>query len=163
MVIDAPYCPLGALLLASSVAKRDLLRLCPMKRTTLPLLNHRSELYSKWTPKLDGELARAREAQVKVSTLQQREIEQGVLAVFLHSQPQPHQRAETSELYSLLIHPGMDLAGLEVGLEDWRNRSWFLSEAPNYWRLMTEPNLNKMLHEQVERLDSFTVYQELDR
>lgn len=114
-----------------------------------------------WTPKLTGELARAAEA--KVPALQQREIEQGVLATFLHSQPQPLQKAETPDLYAMLIHPGLDLAGLDAGLQEWRDHSWFLSEEANLWRLMTEPNLNQMLHVQVGRLESFAINTELDK
>lgn len=108
----------------------ELVRICSDKDAT-------------WTPKLTGELERAREVQSKVKGLQQREIEQAVLAVFLHSQP-PGRKADNPELYGLLVHPGVDLASLETGLEEWRDLSWFLSEEAHTWRLTTQPNLTHM-------------------
>ena len=93
-----------------------------------------------WTTKLNEEMDRAREAQDKAKALTQREIEQAVLATFLHCQPQTY-KAENSDLYALLVHPGVDMAALETGLEDWRNLSWFLTEEPNIWRITTQPNL----------------------
>ena len=100
-----------------------------------------SEGNDQWTPKLVGELERAREAQAKLPSLKQREVEQAVLATFLHSQP-TGRRAETSDLYALLIHPGVDQSALETGLDGWRTLSWFLSEDALAWRLTTQPNLN---------------------
>ena len=125
----------------------DLVRICSDKDDT-------------WTPKLVGELERAREAQQKQKTLSQREIEQAVLGVFLHSQP-PGRRAENSDLYALLVHPGVDLAALETGLKEWRDLSWFLSEETSTWRLTTEPNLTHMHVNAVKSLPESKIAAEL--
>ena len=113
-----------------SPAVTDLVRIC-------------SDKDDAWTPKLTGELERAREAQNKLPSLKQREVEQAVLATFLHSQP-AGQKAEHADLYVQLVHPGVDLAALDTGLDDWRGLSWFLTEEPNAWRLSTQPNLTHM-------------------
>ncbi|MCX6379001.1 MAG: DUF499 domain-containing protein, partial [Armatimonadetes bacterium] len=103
-----------------------------------------------WTAKLNEEMDRAREAEDKAKALKQREIQQAVLATFLHCQPQRH-KAETSDLYALLVHPGVDMAALETGLENWREISWFLTEETNVWRITTQPNLT---HIHVNAMDT---------
>lgn len=99
-----------------------------------------SDSNDMWTPKLVGELERAREAQAKLPSLSHREIEQAVLSVFLHSQP-PGRRGDTADVYAMLVTPGADLAAIDTGLDGWRNLSWFLTEEPTIWRLTTQPNL----------------------
>lgn len=121
-----------------------------------------SETQDIWTPILEGEIGRAREAQKKVQVLSQREVEQAVLGVFLHSQPQPNQKAETPDLYALLVHPGVDNAGLETGLDGWRERSWFLADEKSYWKLTTESNLNQMLYTEVQRLKKLDVDSQIE-
>jgi len=112
-----------------------------------------------WTPKLNGEIERAREVQEKTKSLTQREIEQAVLAVFLHSQPQRF-KADNSELYAMLLHPGIDIASLEAGLDEWRTLSWFLEES-SYWRLITTPNLTSMHVNQVRSLSDARIMEEI--
>ncbi len=97
----------------------------------------------RWTPILIGELDKAREIQAGLPTLKSREVEQAVIAAFLHSQP-IGQRASNLELLALLAHPGIDPAALEEGLRKWRERSWFLLENPDVWQLGTTPNLTHM-------------------
>lgn len=97
----------------------------------------------RWTPILIGELDKAREIQAGLPTLKSREVEQAVIATFLHSQP-IGQRASNLELLALLAHPGIDPAALEEGLRKWRDRSWFLLENPDVWQLGTTPNLTHM-------------------
>jgi len=80
----------------------------------------------RWTPILIGEMEKARQIQNLLPTLQQREIEQAVLATFLHSQPSGH-RAAPDELFALIANPSLDPAALQEGLGKWRERSWFLT------------------------------------
>ncbi|MBI4772255.1 MAG: ATP-binding protein [Chloroflexi bacterium] len=97
----------------------------------------------KWTPILSGELDKAREIQIGLPSLKARELEQAVLATFLHSQPHG-QRAASTDLLALLPHPEIDPAALEEGLRKWRERSWFLTENSDFWQLGTTPNLTHM-------------------
>ena len=99
---------------------------------------------NRWTPILHGELDRARRIQTDRSLLQKhREIEQAVLATFLHSQPSG-QKADESDLYGLLAHAEIDSVSVEDGLEKWREISWFLKENERSWSLGIESNLTKM-------------------
>jgi hypothetical protein len=116
----------------------------------------------KWTSILTGELEKAREVQGSLPTLHHREIEQAVIAAFLHSHP-PGQRAAPSELLALLAHPQVDPAALEEGLRKWRGLSWFLVEDPQIWRLSTHPNLNHIHVRAMEHLDETDVDTELRR
>jgi hypothetical protein len=97
----------------------------------------------KWLAALTGELEKACEITALLPTLTQREVEQAVIATFLHSQPRG-QRAMPAELLALLAHPTIDSAALEEGLRKWRERSWFLVENPDVWQLGTVPNLTHM-------------------
>lgn len=86
-----------------------------------------------------------------------REIEQSVLAVFLHSQPIGH-KANTPELIRMISSSAPDRIELEKGLRRWREFSWFLDdddleigdggsdveELPKSWRLGNRPNLRQM-------------------
>ncbi len=108
-----------------------------------------------WRPKLEKEFEFAREIQQAIPKLGPgREIERAVLSTFLHSQPQSMEsmKATNPELWGLLVTPGMDSASLESGLEEWRKRSWFLSEEPQTWRLTTLPSLNQMFAESVKEI-----------
>ena len=106
---------------------------------------------NQWTPILTGELQKAREVQQKVPLLKSREIEGAVLSTFLHSQPLG-QKAELSDLYSLLAHPDIDKVSVEDGLSKWREVSWFLREDRDTWSLGTTPNLTSMHTRAMARL-----------
>ncbi len=98
---------------------------------------------SRWTPILTGELAKVKEIQALLPSLQAREIEQAVIATFLHSQP-IGQHASTVELLELLVHPTVDASSVDEGLRKWREKSWFLVENPDVWQLGTTANLTHM-------------------
>jgi hypothetical protein len=116
----------------------------------------------KWTPILIGELEKAREIQAGLPTLKAREIEQAVVATFLHSQP-IGQRAAPSELLTLLAHPSVDAAALEEGLRKWRGISWFLVENPDVWQVSTTPNLTHMHVQAIGWLNEQEIDDELKR
>ncbi len=132
--------------------------LSPALNELIPICQERE----KWGPILSGELAKAREVQAGLPTLQQREVEQAVVATFLHSHP-PGQRAAPSELVALLAHPAVDPAALEEGLRKWRGLSWFLVEDPEVWRLSTHPNLNHIHVRAMEHLNEGDIDAELRR
>lgn len=111
-----------------------------------------------WLTLLDAELGKAKAVQKELPVLQEhREIEQSVLAVFLHSQPIGH-KANTPELIRMIGSSAPDRIELEKGLRRWRELSWFLDdddlemgdgasdieELPKSWRLGNRPNLRQM-------------------
>ena len=98
---------------------------------------------NQWTSILNGELRKARDIQSRLPRLKHREIEGAVLSTFLHSQP-PGQKADLTDLYSLLAHPDIDKISVEDGLFKWREVSWFLKENENSWSLGTTSNLTRM-------------------
>ena len=98
---------------------------------------------NQWTSILDGELRKARDIQSRLPRLKHREIEGAVLSTFLHSQPLG-QKADLTDLYSLLAHPDIDKISVEDGLSKWREVSWFLKENENSWSLGTTSNLTRM-------------------
>ena len=116
----------------------------------------------RWTPILTGELDKAREIQVGLPTIQAREVEQAVVATFLHSQPMG-QRAAQTDLLALLAHPLVDSAALEEGLRKWRGLSWFLVEDPDAWQLGTTPNLTHMHVQAMSWLTEDEIEDELKR
>ena len=133
--------------------------LSPALNELIPICQERE----KWGPILSGELEKAREIQAGLPSLGEREIEQAVVATFLHSHP-PGQRAAPSELLVLLAHPGIDAAAVDEGLRKWRGLSWFLVEDPQVWRLSTHPNLNHIHIRAMEHLgESADVDPELRR
>ncbi|MBI4642860.1 MAG: DUF499 domain-containing protein [Deltaproteobacteria bacterium] len=108
----------------------------------------------EWTGILEGELAKAREIQAG-DGLRFREMEQAVLATFLHSQP-IGQKALTRELLVLLGATRPDKITLEKALQQWADISWFLDDEaiqdaetgpdgkkllPKSWKLGSKPNL----------------------
>ena len=119
----------------------------------------------EWGPILESELAKARELQVDHPGLRHRELEQAVIATFLHSQP-IGQKALTRDLLVLLGHTRPDRIELEKGLRRWTEVSWFLDESavageggasppaglPRSWRLGSKPNLRQMHHEACTRV-----------
>jgi len=132
--------------------------LSPALNELIPICQERE----KWGAILTGELEKAREIQWGLPTLRQREIEQAVIATFLHSHP-PGQRAAPSELLALLAHPEVDGAALEEGLRKWHGLSWFLGEDPQVWRLSTHPNLNHIHVRAMEHLPEQEIDAELRR
>ena len=105
-----------------------------------------------WTGIIDGELDRARQIQNESVGLKLREIEQAVMATFLHSQP-IGQAARTRDLLLLLGASRPDKIELEKGLVRWARNSYWLDDAnlperddqiPGTWRLGNRPNLNQM-------------------
>ena len=115
----------------------------------------------EWTAILQGELEKAQEIQRQFAGVGQREVEQAVLATFLHSQP-IGQKALTREVLLLAGHTRPDKIELERALRRWADTSWFLDEAatqeaetapdgtkglPKSWRLGSRPNLRQMHHD----------------
>ena len=107
-----------------------------------------------WRTLLEKELQIARRVQGEVPALSQREAEQAVLAVFLHSQPVGH-KANTPELVRMVGAGAPDAIDLDKALGGWRELSWFLDDAdldddggagalPRSWRLGNRPNLKQM-------------------
>ncbi|MDH7578534.1 MAG: DUF499 domain-containing protein [Bacillota bacterium] len=122
----------------------------------------------EWAGILEGELAKARAIQAETPGLKFREVEQAVLATFIHSQP-IGQKALTRELFVLLGHTRPDKIELEKALGRWAEVSWFLDEAalsdaetggdgrkglPKTWRLGSKPNLRQMHSEACRRVSA---------
>jgi len=115
----------------------------------------------EWAAILQGELEKAQEIQRQFSAISYREVEQAVMATFLHSQP-IGQKALTRELLLLISHTRPDKIELEKALRRWADTSWFLDEGatqdaeitpdgtkslPKSWRLGSRPNLRQMHHD----------------
>ena len=110
---------------------------------------------TEWVPLLEAELAKAHDVQREyVALAPAREVEQAVIAVFLHSQP-IGSKARTAELLRMVGGSAPDAIELEKGLGRWRDTSWFLDDEdigdgiedgglPQSWRLGNAPNLKQM-------------------
>ena len=107
-----------------------------------------------WMGILEGELSRARQIQDESIGLKNREVEQAVIATFLHSQPIGHE-ARLRELVMLVGPTAADRIELEKGLIRWAQESHWLddrysttdgSKVPAIWRMGNRPNL-KQMHE----------------
>ena len=107
---------------------------------------------SNWPFILDTELAKARQIEQDFAALKGREIQQAVIASFVHSQP-IGKTADLSELFVLVGATNPDRITLEKALRRWVDVSWFLDEAnfpsddktlPKTWRLGSRPNLQQM-------------------
>lgn len=105
-----------------------------------------------WTGILDNEFSQARMIQTESVGLKHREIEQAVVATFLHSQP-VGQNARTRDLVVLLGSVRPDKIELEKGLARWGQSSYWLDDLytavsenklPGTWRLGNRPNLTQM-------------------
>jgi hypothetical protein len=105
-----------------------------------------------WTGILEGEVTRARDIQRESVGIRFRELEQAVMATFLHSQP-IGQSARTRDLIVLLGMTRPDKIELEKGLMRWAQVSFWLDdqftavgeqELPGTWRLGNRPNLTQM-------------------
>jgi len=128
-----------------------------------------------WAAILEGELGKVRDIQRDFLSLRGRELEQAVMATFVHSQP-IGQRALTRELLVLLGLSRPDPIELEKGLRRWAEVSWFLDETalteagngglevkvlPKTWRLGTRPNLKQMHSQALAQLPPDLVEQEV--
>ena len=105
-----------------------------------------------WTGILDNEFSQAKQIQAESVGLKFREIEQAVVATFLHSQP-IGQTARTRDLMVLLGSTRPDKIELEKGLTHWLQKSYWLDDLytavaegqlPGTWRLGNRPNLTQM-------------------
>ncbi|MBL0059014.1 MAG: ATP-binding protein [Elusimicrobia bacterium] len=105
-----------------------------------------------WTGILDNEFRQARLIQSESVGLRNREVEQAVVATFLHSQP-VGQNARTRDLAVLLGSVRPDKIELEKGLARWSQSSYWLDDLytavsagqlPGTWRLGNRPNLTQM-------------------
>ncbi len=105
-----------------------------------------------WGPILSGEFSRARQIQQESAGLKFREIEQAVIATFLHSQP-IGSKAKTRDLLKLIGCTRPDKIELEKGLVLWAQISHWLDDLytsipegklPDTWRLGNKPNLTQM-------------------
>lgn len=105
-----------------------------------------------WTGILDNEFTQARRIQTESVGLRNREVEQAVVATFLHSQP-VGQNARTRDLAVLLGSVRPDKIELEKGLARWSQSSYWLDDLytavsegqlPGTWRLGNRPNLTQM-------------------
>ena len=120
----------------------------------------------EWSAILESELEKAQKIQQDFPALNGRELEQAVMATFLHSQP-IGQRALTRELLVLLGGTKPDRIELEKALLSWTEESWFLDESalargdngesgtqdlPRSWRLGTKPNLKQMHSQSITRV-----------
>jgi hypothetical protein len=105
-----------------------------------------------WGAIVEGELRRARDIQRDAARLNSREVEQAVIATFLHSQP-VGRTAQTRDLKVLLGATRPDPIELEKGLRRWFQMSYWLEDQyapqdpqqlPAEWKLGHRPNLNQM-------------------
>lgn len=105
-----------------------------------------------WTGILDNDFNQAKEIQKETTGLKNREIEQAVVATFLHSQP-IGQNAHTRDLKVLIGSVRPDKIELEKGLARWAQSSYWLDDQftamtegqlPSTWRLGNRPNLTQM-------------------
>jgi hypothetical protein len=124
----------------------------------------------EWSAILEGELGKARQVQAEYSGLEYREIEQAVMATFLHSQP-IGQKAHTQEIIRLVGSSRPDKIDLQKGLQGWVDTSWFLDEKtvgtgaseglPKNWRLGSRPNLRQIHHETAGNLEDDLIESQL--
>jgi hypothetical protein len=107
---------------------------------------------TKWTGIVQSELDIARRVQADSVGLKVREIEQAVIATFLHSQP-AGRSAKTRDLMLLVGPCRPDKIELEKGLARWARNSHWLDDTklpekdgqlPQEWMLGNRPNLTQM-------------------
>ncbi|MBI4525152.1 MAG: DUF499 domain-containing protein [Deltaproteobacteria bacterium] len=105
-----------------------------------------------WTGILDNEFSQAKQIQQESVGLKFREVEQAVVATFLHSQP-IGQTGKTRDLIVLLGSSRPDKIELEKGFSRWAQTSYWLDDLytgvgegklPLTWRLGNRPNLTQM-------------------
>ncbi|MBM4084628.1 MAG: ATP-binding protein, partial [Planctomycetes bacterium] len=105
-----------------------------------------------WTGILDNEFSLAKRIQSESAGLKFREVEQAIVATFLHSQP-IGQTAKIRDLVVLLGSTRPDKIELEKGMSRWAQTSYWLDDLytavgegqlPATWRLGNRPNLTQM-------------------
>lgn len=105
-----------------------------------------------WSGIVQGELGRAIGIQQDSTRLNFREIEQAVIATFLHSQP-VGRTAQTRDIKVLISCTRPDPIELDKGLKRWFLVSYWLEDQhasqepqqlPSEWKLGNRPNLNQM-------------------
>ena len=105
-----------------------------------------------WRGILEGEFSQAKDIQRNSIGLKYREVEQAVVATFLHSQPLGH-NAKTRDLLMLVSASRPDRIELEKGLTQWAQSSHWLDDQhtavaegklSDTWRLGNRPNLIQM-------------------
>lgn len=111
---------------------------------------------SAWGSILNTEMARAIEADAAYG-LRNREIEQAVITVFLHSQP-IGMDCQVSKLWQMITMGKPQKIDLEKGLRHWADTSFWLDDhltgvtgMPEKWKLGNKPNLNQM-HDSQKKL-----------
>lgn len=159
-------CPLVAANVFLNAPGKDEISEAARELTTVAATEEYEGKRQEWTGILEGELAKARAIQAELPGLRFREVEQAVMAAFLHSQP-IGQKALTRELMVLLGHTRPDRIELEKALRRWTEVSWFLDEAaindaevggdgrktlPKSWRLGSKPNLKQMHNDALLRV-----------
>jgi hypothetical protein len=117
---------------------------------------------TRWTGIVENELDIVRRLQSESVGMRAREIEQAVIATFLHSQP-AGRSAKTRDL-KLLIGPCRpDKIELEKGLARWSRSSYWLDDRnipesdntmPKEWRLGNRPNLTQMQQTAAEQISA---------
>jgi hypothetical protein len=145
---DSPL--VGPAVLLNAPAQEDLSEAMRELVTVADTEEHEGRL-QRWTPVLVGELGRAREIEKESVGLKAREIEQAVVATFLHSQP-VGRTGHTRDLTVLIAATRPDKIELEKGLLRWSQVSHWLDDLyapegdqlPGTWRLGNRPNLNQM-------------------
>lgn len=160
------HCPLIAANVFLSAPGRGEISAAARELTTVAASEEYEGKRQEWAGILEGELAKARAIQAETPGLKFREVEQAVMATFIHSQP-IGQKALTRELFVLLGHTRPDRIDLEKALGRWAEVSWFLDEAalsdaetggdgrkalPKTWRLGSKPNLRQMHSEACRRV-----------
>ncbi|QOJ18491.1 MAG: ATP-binding protein [Phycisphaeraceae bacterium] len=107
---------------------------------------------TRWTGIIQSELDVAKRVQADSVGLRVREVEQAVIATFLHSQP-AGRSAKTRDLMLLVGPCRPDKIELEKGLARWARSSYWLDDGdlpekdgqlPTEWRLGNRPNLTQM-------------------
>jgi hypothetical protein len=111
-----------------------------------------------WSTILDTELDRGQKLQDAYAGLQHREMEQALMAIFLHSQPKGSD-ASITDVRRLIGHTRPDPIELDQALNELKKTSWYLDEEnfpedptqlPRTWRLGSKPNLTQM-HDEAKR------------
>ncbi len=124
-----------------------------------------------WPAILQAELGHAVKAQDGLVGVKGREVEQAVMATFLHSQP-IGQRATTRDLKLLVSVDGPDRIELDKGLYRWAESSWYLDDTftgdregnlPKLWRLGSKPNLKQMHYDARQNVSASLVEEVLEK
>ena len=145
-------CPLIGPAVFLNAAGRDGLSEAARELVTVADTEEHEGRKQAWTGIIDTELARAKQIQNESVGLRMREIEQAVMATFMHSQP-IGQSAKTRDLVLLIGASRPDKIELEKGLVRWARSSYWLDDThlpekddqlPGIWRLGNRPNLNQM-------------------